>query len=141
MGQRLQSKGHIASASLFLLVENNSSASLWQILPELSCQVPPPSNKPPKFLPVPGQLSNYRCKLGVCERLPNLSAPSPVNRNLPMTLRFVSCFNDLRPESCEIKSHKCRSFESHGPNWHELDILKHYFEEENNAKKTSKSVL
>lgn len=67
----------------------------------------------PKVPPCARSLSNYRCELGVSGRLPDLKAPSPVNRALSTTLYCVPCFDDLMQMSCEVKSSKCwRALES-----------------------------
>lgn len=74
----------------------------------------PPLSACAEIPPCAGSLSNYRCEPGVSERLPDLGAPSPVNRTLPMTLHCVPCFDGLMTMSCEVKSDKCQIFEGNG---------------------------
>lgn len=57
----------------------------------------------PKIPPCARSLCNYRCKLGVCGRLPGFIPPLPVNNTLPTTFHCVSSFCDLMPVSCGVK--------------------------------------
>lgn len=57
----------------------------------------------PKIPPGARSLCNYRCKLGVCGKLPDFLPPLPVNNTLPTTFRYLSWFCDLMPVSCGVK--------------------------------------
>lgn len=66
-----------------------------------------------KIPPGARSLCNYRCKLGVCGKLPDFLPPSPVNNTLPTTFHYLSWFCDLMPVSCGVKRVDVQN-ESHG---------------------------
>lgn len=74
-------------------------AALWNLLPPFYCQ-DVISVTSPRIPPCVRSLCNYRCKLGVCGRLPDFVPPLPVNNTLPTTFHCDSCFCDLMPVSC-----------------------------------------
>lgn len=75
---------------------------LGQVLPAFYCQdvLSVTSSKIP---PGARSLCNYRCKLGVCGKLPDFLPLLPVNNTLPTTFHYLSWFCDLMPVSCGVK--------------------------------------
>lgn len=76
--------------------------ALWQVLPAFYCQdvLSVTSSKIP---PGARSLCNYRCKLGVCGKLPDFLPPLPVNNTLPTTFHYLSWVCDLMPVSRGVK--------------------------------------